>query len=349
MGYTHLEDSDRRRIECTRSAGKGVREIARMMVRSPCTISKELERNSVRGLYVRQRAEHKARLRRKLSKVQCLKVAMDAALKEYVTREIEDDQSPEGISGRLKNVRTDLQYASTKAIYKFVHSPHGRKIEKHLYRKAVQRRGGPKRGTRKVAVDGRIMIDKRPKEVEKRREFGHFEGDFIESGKDGKGSLLVLVERMTRFPFLVYTLDKSTAHINTLIAKTLFGVPIRSITLDNDLSFQKHEEMSELVGTVIFFCNPYHSWEKGTVENRNRAVRRYAPKKTDLSSVPIERFREIEGILRTRYMKCLDFKTPQEVWEREIEKAQKRLEKRMEKNTLSTLPSSIIQISRCSA
>ena len=50
------------------------------------------------------------------------------------------------------------------------------------------------------------MIGKRPKKVEKRKEFGHFEGDFIESGKDGKGSLLVLVERKTRYPFLIYTL-----------------------------------------------------------------------------------------------------------------------------------------------
>ena len=39
------------------------------------------------------------------------------------------------------------------------------------------------------------MIDQRPKKAEKRLEFGHFEGDFIESGKDGLGSLLVLIER----------------------------------------------------------------------------------------------------------------------------------------------------------
>lgn len=341
MGYTHLDDNDRRRIECAQSAGKGVREIARMMGRSPCTISKELERNSVRGVYVRQKAEHKARLRRKQSKAQCLKVAMDIELKTFVTKEIEDDQSPEGVSGRLKNVRTDLQYASTKAIYKFVYSPHGRKIEKHLYSKSVKRRGGPKRGERKVSLDGRTMIDKRPKRVENRKEFGHFEGDFIESGKDGKGSLLVLVERKTRYPFVVYTEDKSTAHINRLIAETLTGVPVQSITLDNDLSFQKHEEMSALVGAVVFFCNAYHSWEKGTVENRNRAVRRYAPKKTDLSSVSIERFKEIEEVLRSRYMKCLDFKTPQEAWDKEIKNARKRIEKKLTRATLTPLPASI--------
>lgn len=343
MGYTHIDENERRRIERAKEAGKGPRAIARMTGRSPSTISEELRRNSVRKKYSRQKAQTKARLRRKNSKLQCLKVAMDPVLKKYVTEQIENDQSPEAIAGRLKNIETHMQCASTKAIYKFVHSPHGRRIERHLYARAVKRRGGPKRGARKVSIDGRLMIDRRPRSVEKRHEFGHFEGDFIESGKDGAGSLLVLVERKTRYPYIVYTEDKSTTHINTLISKTLHDVPIKSLTLDNDISFQKHEELSTLVGTVVFFCNPFHSWEKGTVENRNRAVRRYAPKRTDLSSVTIERFKEIEKILRTRYMKCLNFKTPQEAWGIEMEKEKRRVEKRRERATLKALPASIIQ------
>ena len=349
MGYTHIEENERRRIERARAAGKGVREIARMTGRSPGTISEELQRNSVRMNYTRKGAELKAYLRRKRSKLQCLKVAMDSGLKTFVMKEIESDQSPEAISGRLRHVRTDLAYASMKAIYKFVHSSHGRKIEKHLYSKAVKKRGGPKRGARKVSIDGRVMIDKRPKNVEKRKEYGHFEGDFIESGKDGKGSLLVLVERKTRYPFLVYTDNKSTTHINRLVAQTLEGIPVQSITLDNDLSFQKHRELSELVDAIVFFCNPYHSWEKGTIENRNRAVRRYVPKKTDLSSISIRRFTEIENILRTRYMKCLTYQTPKEAWDREIEKTRTLVEKKRARATMTALPTSIIQNSWCSA
>jgi IS30 family transposase len=314
-----------------------------MTGRSPSTISEELERNSIRGTYSRQSAQMKARLRRRLSKLQCLKVAMDPELKKFVTEQIEDDQSPEAIAGRLKKVETGMQYASMKAIYKFVHSPHGRRIESHLYRKTVKRRGGPKRGTRKISIDGRIMIDKRPKRVQKREEFGHFEGDFIESGKDGKGSLLVLVERKTRYPFLAYTEDKKTLAVNALVAKTLGAAPVKSLTLDNDLSFQKHEELSELVDAIVFFCHPYCSHEKGTVENRNRAVRRYVPKKTNLSTVPIERFKEIETILRTRYMKVLDFKTPQEAWDIEVEKEKTRQEKKQKRARVTALPASIIQ------
>jgi IS30 family transposase len=349
MGYTHIDESERRRIERAVEAKKSIRKIAAMIGRSVSSVSEEISINSVKGVYKADAAQRKATLRRKQSKIQCLKVAMDSTLKEYVTKEIESDQSPEGISGRLKYHKKDIQYASAKAIYAFVHSPHGRKIEKHLYSKAVKKKGGPKRGSGKVSLDGRIMIDKRPKRVEKRKEFGHFEGDFIESGKDGTGSLLVLVERKTRYPFLVYTENKTTAHINALIAHTLLGIPVRSITLDNDLSFQKHKELSELVGTVVFFCNPYHSWEKGTVENRNGRVRRYAPKKTDFSKMPLARFKEIETILRTRYMTCLKFKTPQEAWDIEMTKWRQGEEKKQKQAMITQLPASIIQKSRCSA
>ena len=69
---------------------------------------------------------------------------------------------------------------------------HGRPFEQFLYSKIVRKKGGPKRGKTTV-TDGRTSIEQRPARVEKRKEFGHVEGDFIESGKDGTGSFLVLV------------------------------------------------------------------------------------------------------------------------------------------------------------
>lgn len=254
-----------------------------------------------------------------MRKLQCMKVAMDPELKDFVIENILEDQSPEGISGRLREIRTDLQYASTKAVYKFVNSPHGRQIEKHLYSNAVHKKGGPKRGT-SVSIDGRTMIDERPKKVDKRLEFGHFEGDFIESGKDGKGSLLILVERKTRYPFLRYLEDRTTANVNKLIQEILQGIPIQSLTIDNDLSFQKHKELSALIEAEIFFCHAFASHEKGTVENRNKSVRRYIKKKTDLSKVSRETLLFVEERLRNKYMKCLGFKTPKECFEAELKK-----------------------------
>ena len=230
-----------------------------------------------------------------------------------------DHQSPEGISGRLKNIEKNIPYASTKAIYKFVESPHGRQIEKYLYSKAVKKKSGRKRGVN-VGIDGRVFIDKRPKRIEKRIEFGHFEGDFIESGKDGKGSLLVLIERKTRYPFITYLEDRSNVNVNNLINILLKDIPIKSLTLDNDISFQKHEELSEMLNATIYFCHPQSPNEKGTVENRNKAIRRYLPKKCDLSKYSKEYIKDIENILKNKFMKCLNYRTPEEVFNIEINK-----------------------------
>lgn len=276
------------------------------------------------GTYDAKKAERKAYVKRKYSKVQCMKVVKDDDLQTFVEAKLALDWSPEMIAGRIEKVERHLPKVSAKAVYKFVYSVHGRKLEKHLYRKRVKRKGGPKRG-RKVVMDGRTSIEKRPKSVENRKQFGHFEGDFIESGKDGHGSLLVLVERKTRYPFVVYCEDRSTHVVNTLIEHLLAGIPIESLTLDNDLSFQKHKELSELLGVVVYFCHPYASSEKGTVENRNGRVRNLGiPKRTDLSTVSEETIRAIETKLRNLPMKCLKWQTPQEAWEIEMKKAAER-------------------------
>jgi IS30 family transposase len=317
--FKHFCFFERQRIERLLRKGKSRRFITHKLGRSLSSVSDEIKLNSVKGKYIAEKAEAKAKLRRQNSKLQCMKVAMDSDLKKFVTKNILDDQSPEGISGRLKEVEKKIQYASTKAIYKFVWSPHGRKIEKHLYSNAVHKKGGPKRDT-PVSIDGRTMINERPKKVDSRREFGHYEGDFIESGKDGKGSLLVLVERKTRYPFLRYLEDRTTESVNRLVREMLGGSPIESLTIDNDISFQKHQELSKLIKAEVFFCHPQSPHEKGTVENRNKAIRRYVKKRTDLSQVSKETLSCVEAKLRNKYMKCLNYRTPKEAFEDELKK-----------------------------
>ena len=242
--FKHFCFFERQRVARFLRMKKSRRFIAEKLGGSAGSVSDEIKRNSVRGKYSAEKADHKAYVKRKYSKTDCMKVAMDAQLQKFVKQNLAEDQSPEGISGRLKNVRTDLQYASGKAIYKFVYSPNGRQVEKFLYSKAVHKKGGPKRG-KSISIDGRTMIDKRPKKVEKRLEFGHYEGDFIESGKDGKGSLLVLVERKTRYPFMRYLEDRATENVNRAVGEMLGNTPIESLTIDNDISFQKHQELFE--------------------------------------------------------------------------------------------------------
>lgn len=317
--YWHFDESERRRIGRLLQAGESKRSIAKKLGRSPSNICAEIRRNKVRGVYNPRKAEDKSGNRRKQSKVQCLGVVTDIGARNYVEKKLRLGWSPELVSGRLRKVHKKKRAPSTKAIYKFVYSVYGRTLERFLASRTWKKKGGPKR-KHSVSLDGRRMIDERPKAVEKRKEFGHFEMDFIESGKDGKGSLLALTERLSRYPFLAYTDRKDTAYVNALIAETLRDVPVLSITADNDISFQKHKELSEMIGADIFFCNPYHSWEKGTVENRNGAVRKKLPKGTDLSGVSPARIMAVEHWLRHRPMKILGYKTPFEVWTEQMKK-----------------------------
>lgn len=338
--YEHLSESERRRIERLKKSEWSVRSIAQALGRGIGTISEELQRNQVRGAYDARKAGHKAYVRRKYSKQQCLKVVSTSELRRYVEEKLGEEWSPELIAGRIRKVDRHLPRVSPKAIYAFVYSVHGRPLEQFLYSRIVKKKGGPKRG-KKAGMDGRTSIEQRPARVEKRKQFGHFEGDFIESGKDGEGSLLVLVERMTRYPFLAYCADRSTAAVNALIFHLLRAVPLKSLTLDNDLSFNKHEALSALIDATVFFCHPYTSSEKGTVENRNRAIRRTLPKKTNLSQVPEETIRMIEAKLRNRPMKCLGYRTPQEAWEAQMRK---------QKSATSAVSSGVLKANaRCSA
>jgi IS30 family transposase len=317
--FKHFCLYERRRIEWYLKRKKSRQFIADKLERSKSSISEEINRNSVKGVYNAKKAYHKAYVKRKYSKIQCLKVAMDLKLRDFIETCMADDQSPAGISGRLKEVEKKIEYASTKAIYKYIYSPHGRNIEGHLYSRAVKKKGGPKRG-KPVAIDGRTPIDQRPKIVQNRIQFGHYEGDFIESGKDGKGSLLVIVERKTRYPFLRYLESRDTATVNQAVNELLSRYPVRSLTVDNDISFQKHVELSELLETAIFFCHPQAPHEKGTIENRNKAIRRYVKKKSDLSKYDPAHFAMVEEKLRNRFMECLGYKTPDEAWATELQK-----------------------------
>jgi transposase, IS30 family len=95
---------------------------------------------------------------------------------------------------------------------------------------------------------------------------------------------------------------------------------MKTVTTDNDLLFKHHKRLEELLDVQIYFCHPYHSWEKGTIENVNGEIRKDIPKGSNLSKYTRKFLKTIEDKLNDRYMECLNFATPQEL----IEKHRKR-------------------------
>ena len=141
-----------------------------------------------------------------------------------------------------------------------------------------------KRDGKFIKIKDRIFIDKRPQFISKRQRLGDVEADFIVSGKNGKGIILVVADRKTRAIFLerIIKINIVNVHRAFLKIKARFS-EMKTITADNDILFQKHKELAKILNVKIYFCHPYHSWEKGTVENINGHIRKYIPKGSDIS------------------------------------------------------------------
>jgi len=310
--YKHIRRAERTEISFLLKRAYSQRDIAEMLERSVSSISEEISKNSVDGIYDPDKADRKAYARRWLSKHEGMKVAEDIQLRNYVEEKLQEDWSPEQIAGRIKEVDKDVKYASYQGIYKFVRSVYGRNIEKFLRYKG--RRKGRESNAKKAQLENRVFIDKRPGIISKRGRYGDWEGDLIVSGKGGRGVLLVLHERKSRFPVIRRIMSQKTAVINRVIQEITGGfVCFASLTIDNDISFQKHEQLSSMIGAPVYFCHAYHSWEKGGVENTNKLIRQYVPKKTDISKLTDEYIKEVETKLQNRPRKCLSYKTPMEV------------------------------------
>lgn len=299
-------------------------EIAEALGRSKSTVWEEVQRNSVHGVYTPAKAQHKAYVRKKYDRYQGKKLVEHMALREFVERELLARQSPSAIAGRLRaGLERDpvsgevLPYVSRDTIETYIASPYGRTLEYEL----AQLKKQEKRRRKKRPVTGglspRKNIRERPSHIEMRQEIGDAEADFIVSGKDGAGYILTLVSRQARVGFIRLLFPVTIATMEAAFLDIQVAFPeLSSVTTDNDLLYQHHERLEALLGVPIYFCDPYASWQKGTVENYNRQVRRYLPKGSDLSKVDHASIAAIETRLNGRFMRVLDYQTPQEVLDR---------------------------------
>ncbi|MHB1316299.1 MAG: IS30 family transposase [Minisyncoccota bacterium] len=300
--YQHLKNEERFVIEKMWCMGVTIRYIATVLGRSPNTISGEIKKNVVNGVYEAKKAIVKVSARRWRAKQQCLKVAMDRFLTIFVEERLSKPYrwSPKQISGYLRE-EMGIQ-CSAKAIYKFAES---RGLEYLLFWGWNRHKGGRKRGHWKSAQDGRKYIEERPVSSE----LGHLEMDFIVS-KESSWVLLVVVDRVAKRTWIRKLPNRKRSTIRAALSSMFHGVTLQSITTDNDIAFTCWRELEVLLNTCIYFTHPYHSWEKGLVENTNRWIRCFVPKRRDIKSVTEEELNEIHSFLNDRPREVLGFRTP---------------------------------------
>lgn len=301
--YRQLTFEERVMISTLTNEGYSKRAIARVLGRSPNTISYELQEKKVHGEYLPKKAHHKSYYRQYKSKRGCMKVAMDRNIARFVEAKLCEKWSPQRISGHLRRCGVMV---SKKAIYKYVHS---RCLERYLFWSWNNKKGGPKRRQHRSWDYLKRHVSERPVTTGS----GHWELDFIVS-KQSKVVLLVLVDRWTRFAIIRKLERKTHESVTRALAHVQRRWCMKSVTTDNDIVFQTWVAMEALLGVPFYFTTPYTSQEKGLVENTNRWIRCFVPKKRDLARVTDDELRSIERYLNDIPRQCLEYYTARELF-----------------------------------
>ena len=282
-------------------------EIARAIGVSQATVSKELKRNSCsNGHYSPKMAQmfaddakqrsHKPR-------------KLDADMKAFIVEKIERFQwSPEQIKGYCD--ANGLKMVSVEWIYRLIREDkkNGGTLYKHCRHRLKHRKRCVGAGV--GHIPDRLSIHQRPESVEGREEFGHFEMDLIQNGKD---FILTVTERKTRFLLMERLANGKNADgvANTVIRLLKpFKRHVLSITTDNGGEFARHKLVSKALNAPVFFADPYSSWQKGTVENTNKLIRQYIDKQMNISNITFNNLLVIQNKLNYRPRKVLAFNHP---------------------------------------
>jgi transposase, IS30 family len=317
--YSQLTPEERDQLAVLRAKGCSLRQIASRMHRSPSSLSRELRRNSApiyKGVYLPCIAQRRAAARK--SSASHRRRLKSQSLRRYVEAKLRLRWSPELIAGRIRRELPALSI-SHEAIYQWIYAD-----ARHLipflpksHRKRM-RRGFVRGKHSKSHIPQRVPISLRPASVNSRRFIGHWEVDTAGNHKTHR-VLLVVHERKTRLTKLRFLERRGASQLRRSIVQALAPLPAqlrRTLTYDNGTENCEHLLTNKSLGTRSFFCAPYHSWEKGSVENTIGILRLWLPKSFNLAELSHVQLRRIERWINTRPKKCLAFRTPLELFER---------------------------------
>jgi IS30 family transposase len=275
-------------------------------------ISREIKNNSTEdGRYQSFWAQNRSAWRRCTSRIR--ERLADPQVREYVWEKLPLGWSPQQIAGRLA-LDMPGKHLSYETIYQYVFKKE-RSLTKYLVcgrknrRKRIHKRG------KRILIPNRIGIERRPVSVNKREELGHWEADTAVS-RQSKEALMVLQERTMGLTLLRKLPRCAPEEMNAALIARLENFPEtmrRTVTFDNGQENRRHKQLCDELKIKTFFCNPYSSWQKGSVENAVGLTRREWPKKTDYALISDKEISILEHRLNTRPRKRLGYRTPLEL------------------------------------
>jgi len=312
--YTHLSLSERLQIDRGIQAQKSANLIAAELGRARSTISREIKRNQHwhQG-YIYNKAHQRSLGHRR---DQRCKIFSDSVMQNFVLDGLRLRWSPQIISGRWK-LKKPANTISAESIYHFIYNTDfGKrgKLYKFLIKAQKARIPYGSRKKRGSSIQDRTPIHERSEPANNREEIGHWEGDLI---LNKGGNIGVLCERKSRFIMASKNVSK---HSNRVIRSMSYqfsflpGKLKKSVTFDQGTEFANHKKLTRLQGIKTYFCDPYSPWQKGAVENANGRLRRFIPKKADISKLTPRQLDAYIELMNNTPRVCLGYKTPSEVF-----------------------------------
>lgn len=307
----HLNETQRYTIYRMLKDKKAQSQIADYVGVSQATISKEIARNkNSLGHYSPKDAQMFAQMRKE--RFRCNR-KFTPAMEEFVREKLEKFQwSPEQIRGFAE--KEGVAMVSVERIYQFIRKDklEGGKLYLNCRHKLKHRKRYVGAGV--AHIPDRTSIHERPRKVETREEFGHFEMDLIQNSNE---FILTLVERMSRYMLMAkLPSGKEADGVAKAAVKLLkpFKNAVKTITTDNGGEFAHHKDIAKALSTQIFFTDPYSSWQKGSIENINKLIRQYIPKNQSINLVSQNDLALIQLKLNNRPRKKLHFQTPSSIF-----------------------------------
>ena len=235
---------------------------------------------------------------------------------------VDNQWSPEQIRGVLAK---DGISVSVQTIYNIINADESGELKKHCRHPNFKRRAknGPK-ATKASNIANRTSIHERPAEANGKR-FGDFEMDLI---VDAYGhAILVLLERMSGFVMMEkLPHGKKAKPLAKTVVRMLFGYRkyVKTITTDNGSEFAAHLDITSGLRSkgyddiTVYFADSYCSWQKGAVENANKLIRQYIPKKSNFNDFSDQYVKNVAKKINLRPRKRLGFSTPKEQFFKQI-------------------------------
>ena len=319
--YKQITAQERDQIAIGLAAGLSLRKIAAKLDRSVSNISSEVKRNSSGGKYQAIKAQELSGKRNRVSRA--TNPLKNSRVYSYVVEKLRCGWSPEEIAGKLRKNNGDQTVICHETIYRYIYSKEGRKrnLRKYLVRGRIHRRKWYARHSYNRGIPDRVSLDLRPKQANNRSQFGHWEIDSVEGRKHQKG-IHTFLERKTRY-YQAKLLENIDSEFGVRSQLKVFGsLPPRarlSATFDNGKENYNHTKLRTKLKMKTYFCDPNAAWQKGANEHFNGVLRRYIPKKTDLTTVTQFELDSIVEEINNRPLKCLNYQTPNEAFNHELQ------------------------------